>query len=86
MEKSVPNVIRDLRRAIDETKRRLIVVEREHELMKSDIERRTSELFDEKSEFRKLDDELKRLTADKIRDEMALRNLEQEINLSRHNV
>jgi len=86
MEKSVPNVIRDLRRVIDETKRRLIVVEREHELMKSDIERRTSELFDEKSEFRKLDDELKRLTADKIRDEMALRNLEQEINLSRHNV
>ena len=82
----MPNVIRDLRRAIDETKRRLIVVEREHELMKSDIERRTSELFDEKSEFRKLDDELKRLTADKIRDEMALRNLEQEINLSRHNV
>ena len=86
MEKSVPNVIRDLRRVIDETKRRLIVVEREHELMKSDIERRTSELFDEKSEFRKLGDELKRLTADKIRDEMALRNLEQEINLSRHNV
>ena len=86
MEKSVPNVIRDLRRVIDETKRRLIVVEREHELMKSDIERRTSELSDEKSEFRKLDDELKRLTAEKTRDEMALRNLEQEINLSRHNV
>ena len=86
MEKNVPNVIRDLRRAIDETKRRLIIVELEHALMKSEIERRESELADKKSEFRKLDDEFKRLTAEKTRDEMALRNLEQEINLSRHNV
>lgn len=86
MEKNVPNVIRDLRRTIDETKRRLLLVEQEHALLKSELERRESELFDKKSEFRKLDDELKQLTSEKTRDEMAMRNLEQEINLSRHKV
>jgi len=86
VEKNVPNVIRDLRRAIDETKRRLITVEREHALIKSEIERQESELADKKLEFIKLDDELKRLTMERSRDEMALRNLEQEINLSRRSV
>ncbi|OHA25768.1 MAG: hypothetical protein A3D52_02785 [Candidatus Taylorbacteria bacterium RIFCSPHIGHO2_02_FULL_44_36] len=86
MEKNVPNVIRDLRRAIDETKRRRLTVERDHSLMKSEVERQESELADKKAEFRKLDDELKRLTAEQNRDELALRNLEQEINLGRHNI
>ena len=86
MEKNVPNVIRDLRRAIDETKRRRLTVERDHSLMKSEFERQESELADKKAEFRKLDDELKRLTAEQNRDELALRNLEQEINLGRHNI